>query len=112
VPPGPLSGDEDAEARLARLERRVAAQAAALARVPLNMRAPRSVIALLATAPAELDAMRLPPRCLPRLVALLDQVQALIDNVTLRKRELGGRLATVRAARRAGPAAHVLDCRS
>jgi hypothetical protein len=109
--------DEDAEARLARLERRVAAQTAALAAVPLNMRAPRSVIALLATAPGELDAVRLdavrlPPRCLPRLVALLDQVQALIDDVVLRQRELGGRLATVRAARRAGPAAHLLDVRS
>jgi len=109
--------NEDAEARLARLERRVAAQATALAAVPVNMRAPRSLIALLATAPSELDAVRrdavlLPPRCLPRLVALLAQVQALIDDVALRQRELGGRLATVRAARRAGPAAHLLDVRS
>ena len=76
------------------------------------MRVPPSVIALLAAAPGELDGAGLPPRCLPRLVALLGQVQALIDNVALRQRELGGRLATVRAARRAGPAAHLLDCRS
>ena len=90
----------------------MAAQATALAAVPLNMRVPRPVIALLASTPGELDAAWLPPRCLPRLVALLDQVQGLIDDVALRQRELGGRLATVRAARRAGPAAHLLDCRS
>jgi len=102
----------DAEARLARLERRVAAQAAALAGVPLNMRVPPSVMALLAAAPGDLDGTGLPPRCLPRLAALLGQVQALVDNVALRERELGGRLATVRAARRAGPAAHLLDCRT
>ena len=106
------SGGEDAEARLARLERLVAAQAAALAAVPLNMRAPRDVIALLTAPPRHLDGAGLPPHCLPRLVALLDQVQALIEDVALRQRELGGRLATVRAARRAGPAAHLLDCRS
>ena len=102
----------EAEARLERLERLVAAQAAALAGVPLNMRVPASVTTLLATAPGELDGLHLPPRCRPRLVALIDRTQALIEDVTLRQRELGGRLATVRAARRAGPAAHVLDCRS
>jgi hypothetical protein len=101
-----------AEARLALLERRVAAQAQALARVPLNMRVPADVIALLAMAPGELDLLRLPPRCRPRLVALIDQLQALIEDVSLRQRELGGRLMTVRAARRAGPAARLADYRS
>ncbi len=107
--PGPAPG---AEARLALLERRVAAQAHALARVPLNMRVPDDVIALLATAPGELDLLHLPPRCHPRLVALIDQLQALIESVSLRQRELGGRLITVSAARRAGPAAHLVDYRS
>ena len=102
----------EAEAGLARLERRAAAQAAALAGVPLNMRVPPSVIALLATAPGEIDVLHLPPRCRPRLVALIDRLQGLIENVELRQREVGGRMATVRAARRAGPAAHLLDCRS
>ena len=108
----PPPGEVEAENRLALVERRVAAQATALAAVPLHMRVPRSVIALLASAPGHLDGTGLPARCLPRLVAVLDEVQALIDNVTLRERELGGRLATVRGARRAGPAAHLLDCRS
>lgn len=106
---GPAPG---AKTRLALLERRVAAQAQALARVPLNMRVPEDVIALLATAPNELDLLHLPPRCRPRLVALIDQLQALIEDVSLRQRELGGRLITVRAARRAGPAAHLADFRS
>ena len=104
--------EAEAEARLALLERRVAVQAAALARVPLNMRVPPDVIALLATAPGELGLLRLPPRCRPRLVALVDQLQALIEEVSLRQREVAGRLATVRAARRAGPAAHLLDYRT
>ena len=65
--------EAEAEAGLARLERRAAAQAAALAGVPLNMRVPPSVIALLATAPGELDVRQLPPRCRPRLVALIGQ---------------------------------------
>ena len=108
----PLTEAEHAEARLALLERRVAAQTAALGRVPLNMRVPRSVLALLATAPEDMGGWALPPRCLPRLVRLHAELQALIDNVALRQRELGGRLATVRAARRAGPAAHLLDYRS
>jgi hypothetical protein len=76
------------------------------------MRVPPSVIALLATAPGELGLLRLPPRCRPRLVGLIGQLQAIIEDVELRQREVGGRLATVRAARRAGPAAHLLDCRS
>jgi len=103
------SGDYDDEAQLALLERRVAAQVAALSRVPLSMPVPREVITLLAIAPTELAGLTLPPRYLPRLVALFDQLQALIDDVALRQRELGGRIAAVRSARRAGPAAHLLD---
>jgi hypothetical protein len=73
------------------------------------MPVPREVVALLTIAPAELDGLALPPRYLPRLVALFDQLQALIDDVALRQRELGGRIAAVRAGRRAGPAAHLVD---
>jgi hypothetical protein len=103
------TGDYDDEAQLVLLERRVAAQVAALSRVPLSMPVPRDVIALLAVASSELDGIVLPPRYLPRLVALFDQLQGLIDNVALRQRELGGRIAAVRSARRAGPAAHLVD---
>ena len=102
-------GDYDDEAQLVLLERRVAAQVAALSRVPLSMPVPREVVTLLAVAPTELDGITLPPRYLPRLVALFDQLQGLIDNVALRQRELGGRIAAVRSARRAGPAAHLVD---
>ena len=101
-----------AEARLALLERRVAAQGAALARVPLSMPVPRHVVALLATAPNELDGLQLPPRCQPRLVKLVADIQAMVDEVTVRHRELAGRIAAVRSARRAGPAPHLLDYRS
>ena len=103
------SGDYDDEAQLVLLERRVAAQVAALSRVPLSMPVPREVVALLAIAPTDLGGLALPPRYLPRLVALFDQLQALIDDVALRQRELGGRIAAVRSARHAGPAAHLLD---
>ncbi len=103
------TGDYDDEAGLVLLERRVAAQAAALARVPLSMPVPREVVTLLAVAPTELDGIILPPRYLPRLVALFDQLQGLIDNVAMRQRELGGRIAAVRSGRRAGPAAHLVD---
>jgi len=103
------TGDYDDEAQLVLLERRVAAQVAALSRVPLSMPVPRDVIALLAVASSELDGITLPPRYLPRLVVLFDQLQGLIDNVALRQRELAGRIAAVRSARRAGPAAHLLD---
>jgi hypothetical protein len=103
------NGDYDDEAQLVLLERRVAAQVAALSRVPLSMPVPREVVTLLAIAPTELDGLMLPPRYLPRLVALFDQLQAMIDDVALRRRELGGRIAAVRSARRAGPAAHLLD---
>ena len=99
----------EAEARLWLLERRVAAQAAALARVPLNMPLPRGVVSLLATAPHELDGTEVPPVFRPRLVKLVDDLQVMVDEVTVRERELAGRIATVRAARRAGPAPHLLD---
>ncbi len=102
-------GDYDDESELVRLERRVAAQVAALSRVPLSMPVPREVVTLLAIAPTELDGLTLPPRYLPRLVALFDQLQGLIDNVALRQRELGGRITAVRSARRAGPGAHLVD---
>ncbi len=103
------TGDYDDEAQLALLERRVAAQVAALSRVPLSMPVPREVTTLLAVASTELDGIMLPPRYLPRLVVLFDQLQGLIDNVALRQRELGGRIAAVRSARRAGPAVHLVD---
>jgi hypothetical protein len=103
------TGDYDDEGQLVMLERRVAAQVAALSRVPLSMPVPREVVALLAVASTELDDISLPPRYLPRLVALFDQLQGLIDNVALRQRELAGRVAAVRSARRAGPAAHLVD---
>jgi hypothetical protein len=103
------NGNYDDDSCLVLLERRVAAQAAVLARVPLSMPLPREVITLLAVAPRELDGITLPPRYLPRLVALFDQLQTLIDDVALRQRELGGRIAAVRSARRAGPAAHLVD---
>jgi hypothetical protein len=102
----------EVEARLSRLERHVAAQAAALQRAPRSMPVPRSVTALLATAPAALGDITLPARDRGRVVKLLDQVQVMIDELTLRKHELGGRIATVRAAGRAGPAAHTLDYES
>lgn len=103
----------DAEARLVLLERRVAAQAAAIARVPMNMPIPRHVVALLATVPHELDGVAaLPPRCQLRLVKLVEDVQEMVDDLTVRERELGGRIAAVRSARRAGPAPHLLDYQS
>jgi hypothetical protein len=42
-------------------------------------------------------------------VALFDQMQALIEDLTLRERALAGRIACVRSARRAGPAPHLVD---
>jgi hypothetical protein len=102
-------GAENVGARLERLERRVAAQASALAAVPLNMPVPRHVIALMATAPHELDGAEMPLRYWPRLVKLIGELDTMIGDVTLRERELAGRIATVRSARRAGPAPHLLD---
>jgi hypothetical protein len=103
----------EAEQRLSLLERRVAAQRAALARVPMGAPVPPSVLALLATPlPRELEGGELPPRCLPRLSTLMCQLQDMIDELTLREQELASRLATVRAARRPAFARHLLDCQS
>jgi hypothetical protein len=104
------STEQAAEARLSKMERQVAAQAAALRKVPLNMPVPRSVIALLATAPGTLSGLTMPERHRPRVTRLLGEIQAMTDDLNLRRRELAGRIATVRAARRAGPAAHLVDC--
>ncbi|HTW09119.1 MAG TPA: hypothetical protein VME46_16540 [Acidimicrobiales bacterium] len=103
---------ELAAARLAQLERLVAAQGAALARVPLNMPVPPGVHALLATATRDLDGLVVPARERPRLVALHGRLQAMIEDLELRKRELWGRLATVRAARRAGHGPSLIDFQS
>ena len=99
----------EGEERLRGLERLVAAQAAALRAVPLSEAVPRSVIALLATPTRALDGVDLPARCRPRLVSLLDQVRRMNEDLSLRQRELAGRIATVKAARRAGPAPNLVD---
>lgn len=99
----------EVDTALSHLERRIAAQSAALARVPAGGPVPRSVIALLATAPRELDGLEVPPRHRPRLVKLLTQVQAMVDQLTERQRQLAGRLTTVRVTRRGGTAPHTLD---
>lgn len=103
----------EAEERLSLVERQVAAQRAALASIPLNMPVPGRVTALLAAPlPVVLDGTALPPSCLPRLTALMEQIQAMLDDLALRERGLAGRLATMRAARRSGPAAHLVDYRT
>ncbi|HMK95960.1 MAG TPA: hypothetical protein VK425_00345 [Acidimicrobiales bacterium] len=89
-------------------ERTVAAQVSALADVPLNMPVPREVLALLAAPPPSLGEPPAPAD-FPRLAKLAEDVQGMIDNLALRQRELAGRAATVRAARRAGEAQHLLD---
>ena len=107
APPAPAAADDGPEARLDLLERRVSAQAAALSRVPLSMPVPGEVLGLLNGPPVTLAG--LPASCLPRVVALSDQLQALIADLTLRERALAGRIACTRSARRAGPAPHLLD---
>jgi hypothetical protein len=98
------------EPALARLERQVAAQTAALAQVAPGWPLPQATVELLgAPLPAELDLSQLPPSYLPRLTAVVEHVQGLIEVIELRQRELAGRIAAVRSARRSGPAAHVLD---
>jgi hypothetical protein len=99
----------EADARLSRLERHVAAQAAALRKAPLCMPVPPSVTALLSTAPEHLGATQLPAQYRPRVVKLVCDLQTMIDDLTVRQRELGGRIATVRSARRAGHSAHTVD---
>ncbi|MGC8625984.1 MAG: hypothetical protein ACP5VR_00270 [Acidimicrobiales bacterium] len=96
--------------RLELLERTVAAQAAALRRTPLAMPLPREVLTLLTAPPTSLAGV--PAKDMPRVVALMDQLQLLVEDLTLRERSLAGRIACVRAARRAGPAPHVVDCSS
>lgn len=95
--------------KLAFLERRVGAQRSALARAPLSMPLPADALSLLALSPTELDGAVLPLSCLPRLAALSRQVEEMIEEVAARQRALAGRVATVRAARRSGPAAHTVD---
>ena len=99
----------DAEEALALVERRVAAQASALAQVPLGLPVPSETIALLSTVHPELAGLQLPERCRPRLVHLGDELRAMSENLALRQCELASRITSVRAARRAGPAPHLLD---
>ena len=110
VPTGPTQDSyAEAEERLWRLERLVAAQAAALRKVPRNMPVPRDVLALLSTVP---EALRIAPVAAPqkpRLVRLINEIQAMVEELTERKNGLGGRIATVRAARRGGHSAHLVD---
>jgi hypothetical protein len=105
-------GGDGAETAVRGLERRVAAQAAALQRAPLNLPVPADVLALLAVAPHELDGWELPPHYVPRVAAVGALVRAMIDDITVRERELSGRIAAVRGARRSGPAAVLVDCES
>jgi hypothetical protein len=110
VPTGPAQDSyAEAEERLWRLERLVAAQAAALRKVPRNMPVPRDVLALLSTAPEALRIAPVPPPQKPRLVRLINEIQAMIEDLTVRKSEVGGRIATVRTARRGGHSAHLVD---
>lgn len=111
--PSPTTGSTSpgSEEKLALLERRLAAQAAALDRVPAYLPLPADLVALLALAPSELDGAELPLSCLPRLMALHGRAQALVESVTLRERELAERMARVRAARRTGPPARLVDYR-
>jgi hypothetical protein len=99
----------EADARLSRLERHVAAQAAALRKAPACMPVPPSVNALLSTIPEHLGGAGLPAQYRPRVVKLVCDLQTMIDDLTVRQRELAGRIATVRAARRSGHAPHLLD---
>ena len=111
--PGPsaLARYAEADARLSRLERHVAAQAAALRKTPTCMPVPPSVTALLSTAPEHLGATKLPAQYRPRVVKLVCDLQTMIDDLTVRQREMAGRIATVRSARRAGHAAYTVDYR-
>ncbi len=105
------AGDWEAEALadLEEVERRVAAQVAALRSVPASMPVPPDVIALLSVVPGALASRPLPARYLPRAAAVCEQVQEMVDDLHRRRWELAGRIATVRAARRAGPGACTID---
>ena len=109
LPPPHQSEDAVATERLSRLERRVHAQAAALSAVPASEPVPRSVLALLATPAHELDGIEVPPHLMPRVAAVFGGVAAMAEDLALRQRRLAGRIATVRAARRSGPAPNLLD---
>jgi hypothetical protein len=105
----PDDWEAEALAYLEAVERRVAAQVAALRSVPANMPVPQDVVALLSLAPGKLASRPLPARYLPRATAVCEQVQEMVDDLQRRRWELAGRIATVRAARRAGPAACTID---
>ena len=66
-------------------------------------------VALLATPAHELDGIEVPPHLVPKVAAVLGSVAAMADDLALRQRRLAGRIATVRAARRSGPAPNLLD---
>ncbi len=109
APPSPGEDALGPEERLHRLEHMVAARSAALRRLPLSAPVPAEVLALLTAPPVPLTGI--PPKDIPRVVALLDELQELIEDLALRQRALAGRLAAVRSARRgAGPPVHLLDC--
>jgi hypothetical protein len=99
----------EADSRLSRLERHVAAQAAALRKAPRCMPVPPGVNALLSTAPEQLGGTGLPAQYRPRVVKLVCDLQTMIDDLTVRQRELAGRIATVRSARRSGHSAYTVD---
>ena len=112
APPGPKSPPEDlaeTEAGLSRLERHVAAQAAALRRSPPCLALPAGVTALLSSEPDCLRDLRLLPQSRARVVKVAADLQAMVDDLADRQRVLAGRIATVRSARRAGPSACTLD---
>jgi hypothetical protein len=94
--------------RLELVERQISVSETALARLPAWQPVPADVIALLATA-MPLRAGELPPGLEPRLTRLMDRVDALIAELRDRERLLAGRVATVRAARRSGPAPSLID---
>lgn len=108
----PTAPERAADVALSRLERRVKMQAALLREASPGKPLPAEVLALLACAPTELEGVALPAKYVPRLVALHDQIAAMVEDITLRQRDLGGRLARVRAVRRPGPVTRGLDYRS
>lgn len=108
----PDDWESEAIAQFEAIERRVAAQVTALRKVPLGIPVPADVLALLSTAPSQLAASPLPARYLPRAAALCEQVEELVNELERRSWELAGRIATVRAARRAGPVACTMDYES
>jgi hypothetical protein len=98
------------ERALTLLERRIAAQAAAVAACPPGTPLPPRAVALLATPPSELDGAQLRPQDRPRLVKLMAQVQDMLDDLGARQTEVAARLGALRAVRRGGPVNGSLDC--